>query len=471
MSQAVTFGAYIVLAHLLSPGMFGSFAAGSVLITFGILFAESGVMAALISRRDRIEEAASTAFFWLLASGLALSLLSLAASPLVGLFFRNRTAGDVAAALSGWLLLRSLTIVPDSLLQRRLSFARRAVVDPLGAIAFASVAIGACAAGAGVWGLVGAVYASEIAEVAAAWAFARFRPRWKLASIAMWRETAAFARPVLGSEILRRVANQMDVILLGRFSGAPTLGQYRNGYRLASQPVNAFVDVGAYVLLPVLTQISSDAQHLNAVVRRAYRVGLALAVPVSFAMAPLGVPVAVLFLGHRWQPAGHAIAALWGMLLGGAISSIAAEVAKAIGRPALLVRIHAVNLAVTAALVAAGVPFGLVGVAIAVSVSQVLVGLYAFGRVAPFVGMGWRELAGELVSPFAASAGMVAAMLAFSTALDPLARGEATGLLLTAAEIAIGALAYGALLATIDESRRAEMRVAARRFRSSFGPN
>ena len=470
-SQGLTFIAYIVLARLLAPQAFGSFAAGSILIAFGVLFAESGTMAALISRRDRVDEAASTAFFSLLVTGVALSLLSLAASPLVSLFFNNHQAGAVAAALSGWLLLRAMTIVPDSLLQRRFSFARRVAVDPLGSIAFAAVSIVACAGGAGIWGLVAGTYASEVVEVAAAWAFARFRPRRAQASMAMWREIAAFARPVLGSEILRRIASQMDVIMLGRFTNAATLGQYRNGFRLAAQPGQAFVDVGAYVLLPMLAHISRDAQHLAAVVRRVYGVALAAAIPISLTTIPLGVPIAVLFLGHEWRPAGHTIAALWGLLLGGAISSVAAETAKAIGRPGLLVRIHGLNLGVTAVLViATAIPFGLIGVASAVSVSQLLVGLYAFRQVATHVGMTWRDLAAEMAPPLLASGAMLAAMLAFATSVDALGHGEALALLLTAIEVLIGALVYIAALAIIDPRRRGDLRRLVRRLRRSTGP-
>lgn len=467
-SQGLNFVAYIVLARLLDPQAFGTFAAGSILIAFGVLFAESGTMAALISRRDRLDEAASTAFFSLLVGGILLSLVSLAASPLVGLFFKNHQAGVIAAALSGWLLLRAMTIVPDSLLQRRFSFARRVAVDPLGAIAFATVAIVTCAGGAGIWGLVWGTYASEVVEVAAAWAFARYRPRWSLATMAMWREIAAFARPVLGSEILRRIASQMDVIMLGRFSGAGTLGQYRNGFRLAAQPAQAFVDVGAYVLLPTLAHISGERRRLGSVVRRVYGVALAGAVPVSLAMIPLGVPIAVLFLGPEWRPAGHAIAALWGLLLGGMVSSVAAESSKAVGRPGLLVRIHTVNLVVTAVLViATAIPFGLIGVASAVSASQVLVGLYAFGLLAPHVDMTWRGLAAEAVSPFVAAGAMLAAMVAFAVLVHPLDHGEALGFLLTGLQVLIGGLVYVGALGFIDPRREADLMAARRRLRRS----
>jgi O-antigen/teichoic acid export membrane protein len=461
--QGLTFIAYIVLAHLLRPSVFGSFAAGSVLIGTGVLFAESGTTAALVSRREEIDAAASTAFFRLLGGGFLLALIALAASPLVRLFFHDSRAGAVAAALSGWLLLRAITIVPDSLLQRRGSYMRRVAVDPLGAVLFAGVSIGACAAGAGIWGLVAGTYASELAEVVAAWGFAGFRPSPRLASRALWREISAVARPVLGSEILSRIASQADVVMLGRFSGAGTLGQYRNGYRLASQPGNAFVNVAAYVLLPSLARISSDAARLRAALTRAYDLALLAAVPVSLAAVPLGVPVAVLLLGERWRPAGHAIAALWGLFIGGALASIAAETAKATGRPGLLVRIHGVNLVVTVALVcAAAVPFGRVGVASALSISQVAVGLYAFAVTAPSRGVGFGYLAGRAAAPLIAAAAMVGAMLAFSAVVSPLGHGEARGLLLTGAEVVLGALVYMTLVAMLDPGRREDLRSAAR---------
>ena len=45
---------------------------------------ESGMLAALITGRDRIDEAASTAVIWNVVSGIALMVCSLALSPVVG---------------------------------------------------------------------------------------------------------------------------------------------------------------------------------------------------------------------------------------------------------------------------------------------------------------------------------------------------------------------------------------------------
>ena len=85
-----------------------------------------------------------------------------------------------------------------------------AIVDPLGVIAWAAASIPLAVAGAGVWALVAGSYASMIVQILAGWWFARSVPRFRLASIAMWRELASFARSVIVAEILSRVAQQMD---------------------------------------------------------------------------------------------------------------------------------------------------------------------------------------------------------------------------------------------------------------------
>src|SRR5215217_5223964 len=62
LTQALTLGIYIVLARLATPHTFGTFAAASIFVAVGELFLESGMTAAVIQRRDRLDETFSTAF-------------------------------------------------------------------------------------------------------------------------------------------------------------------------------------------------------------------------------------------------------------------------------------------------------------------------------------------------------------------------------------------------------------------------
>jgi O-antigen/teichoic acid export membrane protein len=466
LSRGVLLGVYVVLARLISPAEFGRYAAASIITGIGSLFSESGMASALIRRRDRLEEAANTAFLSLLISGLLLTAAALAIAPLVGLFFGSGRIGLLSAALSVALLLQALSVVPDALLQRRFSFLRRVAIDPLSALAFATAAIVAAVDGAGAWALVAGAYAAQIVSVVAAWSFAGFRPRRRLASVAVWRELAGFARPVLGSEVLSRVAFQLDAILLGHFKGASVLGQYRNGLRIAQQPSDAFVSVGAYVLLPTFVRISDHPERLRVAVQQILGLIATVALPVSIMLIPLGEPVAVLLLGPRWGQAGHAIAGLCGFVIGTALVSAVSEIYKAVERPQLLIRLHTVSLLTVALFVGlAAVPFGLIGVAVAVSVSRCVTAGYGLRLAAPLAGMRLRELGREATAPVAATAVMLVAMLAFAAYAPPLAHGQATAIALTVAEAVIGAVVYVAGLLTLDPGRR---RSAARLVTGAF---
>ncbi len=458
-SQALTFGAYLALVRLISPSGFGLYAAGTVVTGIGGLFAQSGMLAALINRRDRIDEAASTAFFALLLSGCLLTLLSLALSPLLGLAFNRSEVALVTAVMSGWLLLRALTIVPDALLQREFSFARRAVVDPLGSLTFAVTAIPLASIGAGVWALVAGAYASMIVQAVSAWWFVPFRPRWREASVSLWREMAGFARPVLIAEALLRISLQIDAVMLGRFRGAAPLGQYRNGLRLAEQPAGAFISVMAYVLLPAFARIGHIPERTAAAARQVYWVAMTVIVPVSLASVPLGVPLAVIFLGARWRPAGHAIAGLGGLVLGTAIVSIASELLKAVGRPGVLVGVEVVGFGLIAVTVSVSAAlWGVVGVAVAMSVSSCGTAAYALVRLSSVLNLRLGELALGFVGPLIAAGAMIPAMLICGAQLHTLQHSKPIQVLAFITEVLAGLLVYCSVLGLVDPPRRREAR-------------
>ena len=301
------------MARLAGPEVFGAFAAATALPGFASLFAESGMQGALIQRRDRIEEAAATAVIATFAAGIGLSLVALAMAPLVGLYFDDSEIGLAAAALSGILFLNAITAVPDALMQRRFSFLRRVIVDPLNMLTYGIVSTVLLAAGLGIWGLVIGLYAATIVRVLAAWVLARWRPQLRLASFAMWRELVSFGRHVVASEFLREIGAMVNIALVGRVFGVAPLGQFRFGHRLAAQATTPIVVASAYVLFPAFSRIADDEERLRSAALRSFRV-LAVAVfPISLALVPLGAQLVLLLLGDQWEQAGRILAALCGM--------------------------------------------------------------------------------------------------------------------------------------------------------------
>ena len=459
LTLALGFGFYLVLARLATPADFGVVAAGSLFVGVGMVFAESGMLAALIQRRDRLEEAASTAFVSTFAGGIALSLLALAFSPVIGLVFGRARIGVVAAALSGWLFLNLAAVVPNALLQRRFSFVRRAVVEPLAMVAFGTTAVIACAAGLGVWGLVAGTYASGVTHLVLSWAFARWRPTASLASFAMWRELVGFGRHIFASELLIRAGTGVETLLLGRFVSPASLGQYRYAYRIAGIPFLGAVNVASFVLFPAFAHISAEEERFHAAFLRSVRWLFVLVAPASLVLLALGEPLAVLLLGGRWRPAGHALMAMSGYALGGAAVSIASEAFKAAGQPWVLPRIHGLSAALTAALMIAMLPLGLVGIAAALSIGSLIVAGYAFRLLTKVLGLQSSQLRAAITPPLAAAAAMVAVVLPLDALLvEPDRHAVAAGLALVLLEGLLAAAVYGGVLRLIAPQTVAELR-------------
>jgi O-antigen/teichoic acid export membrane protein len=479
VGQVMNFAIYLVLARLATPEDFGELAAGTILVIAGELFAESGMLAAVIQRRDRVEEAANTALIATLTGGLAFSLLALAMAPLVGLFFDADNVTEIAAVTSVWILLRSATTVPDALLQRRFSFLRRVVVEPIGIVVFGVVAIVTVSEGMGVWGLVIGNTAQRLVMAIAAWALAGWRPRPPLASVGMWRELVGFGRHVLASEVIRRAGTQVRIALLGRFVGTAALGQYQYAARIAEKPLGIVVNAGAYVLFPAFSRISHDTSRLRRAFTRALRWVSVISFPIGTIMLPLGVPFAVLLFGETWRDAGYAAMAMFAYVGGRAIVSVASEVFKAAGRPEILPRMHSYSAALNVAAMAALLPLGLVGVASAVSISAIVIGGYALWRAAEVTATPWARLAGEIWPPAVSALAMAGVLLLLDRlVIDAAGRELALGLLLLGGELLLGACLYVAFLALVSPSRARDLvaalregpRRVARRIRSGDRP-
>ncbi len=239
LAQGLNLVVYVVLARLVTPEDFGIYAAATILLGFMGLIGESGITSALIHRKDRVEEAMSTGTAWSLVAGVGLSLAALALSPAIGAFFDNSRTGEIAAVMSGVILLQALTSVPSAILQRNFSFRRRMIIEPVQVIVFGAVSIVAAAKGMGVWALVVGQYAGVLMDTTLSWALVTFRPRLRSVSVAMWRELASYGRHVFAGTLALRIGEQSDTVIVGKFLGEAPLGQFRYAFRLALTPFSA----------------------------------------------------------------------------------------------------------------------------------------------------------------------------------------------------------------------------------------
>lgn len=389
--QVVTVAQTLVLGRLLGPHEVGIFTAGTVMMGFVGVFVQSTLYHALIQRERDIEDAANTVLIVTFVTSLLLALAALVASPLIGAVFHDSRVGLIAAATSGIMLLHSFPIVPDALMQRTFQFKRRVIIDPAVGLTFASVSIVFAVLGYGAWAMVIGTYASSTTCALLSWWLAKWRPFRGRFSFHIWREMARFSFPLLINEIAERSREVVEQVLVGRALGAVGLGHYRYGYRIASLPSQGVVQICGYVLFPAFSRISGDGVRFRQAFLRALGWIWLAALPVGALMIVLGQPVVVLLLGEKWRAAGGAASAMAGIGLGAALYSVAGEAVKGAGRSSLLNWLTAIFVGLGLPLLVLLLPFGLVGVGVAISVTCMVVGFVSLVLARSVVGVSVRE--------------------------------------------------------------------------------
>jgi O-antigen/teichoic acid export membrane protein len=468
-AQILTLGFYLALARLATPDDFGQFAAASIVTNVGLLFTESGMLAALIHRKDHLEEAANTAVISTALGGVGFALAALAASPLIGLIFDSGEIGTLAAAMSGLLFVRSLQVVPEALLQRRFSFVRRILIEPVQVIAFGVAAVIATSDGLGAWGLVIGFYAAAITDVILSWALVRWRPRPRLASVSMWRELIAYGRHVLGANLVLRVGDEVPTVLIGRFIGEGSLGQYRYANRIASTPLALVLGAASYVVFPAFARISHQRERFTGAFLSSLRWFSALAMPLGMILLPLGLPMAVILFGDTWRDAGHATTALCVYAAAASLVSIASEALKAEGRPNVLVHVHLVSFGTASVAMVALLPFDLVGVAAGLSVGIAIGAVYALARLSRILEIEARTIFAQIWPAAVAATVMALALLPIDReVIQPDTYSTLPALVLLGVEGLIALAIYAAVLVVLapDTVSRVRALVASARKRN-----
>ncbi|MDO3636843.1 oligosaccharide flippase family protein [Mycolicibacterium arseniciresistens] len=463
--QFVSIAQTLALGRLLGPELVGLYTAGAVLVSFVMTVAQGALSQALIHREHDIEDAANTVMVVTACTGLLFTLASLAAAPLLGEVFNDHRVALVAAAVPGVMLLHSLTIVPDALMQRAFRFAPRMIIAPAVSIAFAATAVVLALRGLGVWSMVIGHYVSMVVWVVLSWSLARWRPFRGRFDFRLWREMGRFSLPLAFDNLAERLRELLEQLIIGRALGTTNLGQFRYAFRIGSIPTIGIVQGASYVLFPAFAKIAGDAERFRAAFLRALSWLWLAALPVCALMLVVGEPVVVLLLGQEWRPAGTATQALAGMGLGIALATVGAEAAKGAGRSSLLTWQAVLQLVLGLSLVVLLVPYGLVGVGIAISSTQLVIGVVAIISVRSVVGVSFRDI-GAALAP--ATAAAVLALAAAAPLRLTLLDGDSHGVLHVVAVVCgIVAAFLAVYLVTVrvldPEKFRAVGRVLARR--------
>ncbi|WP_165807010.1 oligosaccharide flippase family protein [Nocardioides currus] len=425
----------IVLARILSPTEFGTFAVAMTVQTLVLSLSDLGLATQLVRSKDFEGEAPTIATLGVL-SGFALAGAMIATSPWIARGMGSAEATSAIAVLGVTVGIAGFGVVPFALLLRDFrqghllaataaDFVTGTVVSILLITQFDLGALGlACGR------LAGQPMATLLLFVVT-----RRRPHFGW-NRALMSDAARFGLPIAGANVLSWATLGLPTPIIAHGVGLTLLGFYVLAFNVSSWPMTVLGQAVRAVALPAFSRTTDLDQSV--VFRRSLRLTWTIAAPCGVALAVLAEPVILTLYGDRWDRAWPVLAVLgiFGSVRVAFDLFAAFLLAHGSSRTVFLVQLAWLVTLLPALFVGVRVG-GLVGAALAQVLVVVAVSVPMYLRALHQVGIDTRGLAAALARPSAAAlvagaAGWLARE-AFSAPVLALAAGSLAGLVVYAA--------------------------------------
>ena len=383
---ALNLGSTVVLARLLTPHDFGLVAMVTAVTGFLVVFRHAGLATPTI-QRENITQAQVSNLFWinLAVSGMC-TLIVAALAPVLARFYRDSRLIPITLALSLTFLIGGFRTQHLALLRRQLRFRPIALID------VGSMTVGVCIGiimalmHFGAWSLVGMSLGTELASFVFTGLVSPWRPQPPSRGSGV-RPLLTFGAHQTAASLIFSIARGCDTLLIGRFYGAAAVGLYSRGAALVTRPLEQFLLPISSVFIPTLSRLQSYPARYRSSFLRLYE-GVAL---VSFfftsMLLALSHPVTLVLLGHKWERASAIFAGFTILAISFPLTNVTNWLLTSQGRGKDIFLQNSVAAFVMFASFIAGLPFGPVGVAMAFSLSALLLRLpilyYNAGRTGP----------------------------------------------------------------------------------------
>ncbi len=296
----------VVLARLLGPEAFGTYAIAYVALVAVLSFNELGVSLAIVRWPGSPRAIAPTVTTISVAVSLIVAGAVYVGAPAFATAMGDPSATSLVRILGTCVVINGVVATPAALLQREFRQDRRMAVDQVNVWVGALVSVGLALAGFGALGLVlGRVTGSLVSAVLFIW----WSPepfRFGLDRNQL-RPLLAFGLPLAGASIVVFAAGYIDQIVVGRVLGAVALGYYVLAFNLSSWPVTLFSQPLRSVAPAVFARLQGHPEQMRATFARVLQPLGAVALPVCLAVAA-GAPQVVRFVyGEQWLPAADAL--------------------------------------------------------------------------------------------------------------------------------------------------------------------
>lgn len=452
-NRVIRFAATLLLARILTPADFGVFAVVMAFAGVAGLLYELGLASATVQRASLTPPQVSTLFWINLGCAAAVAAVGVAGAPWLGRLYGDARIETMCRLIAFSPLLGALGLQHLALMQRALLFRRTA------AIGLVSTTLGTIATlllawqGSAFVALAAGVLVTKAASAALAWRASGWRPGPPRFDPAV-REMLLFSAQLVAFGLLSTIAGGLHSALLGLLAGVESAGLYHR----ASALLQLFQGLALGALTAVATASLSHLKDRLDDFRHYYLRCALLLTALCAPAAGLGWlfagDIMRLAFGPQWDASAPLFAIMCAGLVFYVLSYSTGWIYVARGEAGRMMRWGLLGWTGVIIGTLVGLPLGLEGLALAQTVTIVLLFVPCMGYAFAGTGLTLAALGRSVWRPLAAAA---AATAAVALARDALPAAAVPRLLLGGGGFA---LAYLLILSEVLGQRAELVRFA-----------
>lgn len=398
--QCINFSAIAILSRQLDPVDFGIVALANVALQFFNMFSTQGINQFVIYDNSVNREQKLSSAFWLnLFFSLTLMLIGIAAIPWITKFYEEPLLASILMILFLRFPIDAISKLPDAILHKSLDFKPIEIRDTILQFTVASLSISMALLDYGVWSLIiPSVIAAPI-RLIVAFRISSWRPRLNF-YVKYWKEIIKYSSNIIGGTVTNFIISQGDTLLVGKILGSSQLGIYNISWNSSNLVSRTLVKITSKLAFPAFSAKKGDNEKIYKTLKRVLFVIANLSFPILMWMFISAENIILVLYGDKWNSAIIPFQILLIYAIRYSVGSPIGAVFKAVGRPDLGFKLGLAIIPFYVLGILMGSNYGIVGVALGVTISRTVFGLLSFWIVAKLINQSALSIMRPLRTPF-----------------------------------------------------------------------
>lgn len=295
----VGFVSGIILARLLTPYDYGCIGMLTIFMVFSSVFIDAGFGTALIQKKRPTQDDYSTVFFWNLGISIIIYFLLFFTAPFIARFYRTPILCNVLRVQGLVLIINAFLTIQTNQLNKQFKFKKIAITNIFTSVITLAFTVYLAYTGWGVWALVANNILTALVPAIVYWLTNKWYPKLVF-SIQSFKELFCFGFYMLLTQLLGRIVNNIQGLLIGRIYNPELMGFYSKANSTEQLATRTISDVVDQVTFPLYSELQESKEMMILALKRIVSTIAFLSYPLLFLLILLARPIFILLYSDKW---------------------------------------------------------------------------------------------------------------------------------------------------------------------------